>query len=83
MGTSYIKNAGDFAVGLLTGTFSALFQIFIVFMVAIFSTLEKEKVTSVISSFSSTPTYMANIIHRLYNKLGSWLVGQLLLSLAI
>lgn len=83
MGTSYIKNAGDFAVSLLTGTFSALFQIFIVFMIAIFCTLERDKVVWVISSFSSSPGYVTNNIHRLYDKLWNRLVWQLLLSVVV
>ena len=82
-GTTYIKNAWDFAVWLLTGTFSAMFKIFVVFMVAIFYTLEREKVIWVISSFSSTPAYMTSMLYRLYDKLGSWLVWQLLLSVAV
>lgn len=83
MWSSYIKNAGDFAVSMLTGTFSALFQIVIVFMSAIFCTIEKEKVIWVISSFSSRPKYMGSILLRLYDKLWQRLVGQVLLSITV
>lgn len=83
MWTSYIKNAGDFAVSLVSWTFSALLQIFIIFMVAIFCSLDKDGVVSFASSFSSTPEYTRNFVLRIYDKLWHRLVWQIILSVAI
>ncbi len=83
MSSSYIKNAGDFAVWLLTKTFSALFQIAIVFTIAVFWSIEKKGVSKFIASWSSTPQHMEKTVSGLYNKLWDWLVGQLILCLVV
>ena len=81
--SSYVKNAGDFAVTLLTNTFSALFQIAVVFTIAVFSSIEKEWVSKFIASLSSTPHHMDRTVNSLYDTLWNRLVGQILLSVAI
>ena len=83
LGSSYIKNAGDFAVTLLTNTFSALFQIAIALTVAVFGSIEKEWVSKFIASLSSTPHHMEKTVKGLYDRLWNRLVGQLLLCLSV
>ncbi len=83
MWSSYVKNAGDFAVWLLAKTFSALFQIAIVFTVAVFGSIEKQWVSNFISSLSSTPHHMKKTVNGLYDKLWDWLVWQILLCVAV
>jgi predicted PurR-regulated permease PerM len=83
MWSSYIKNAGDFAVWLLVNTFSAIFQIAIVFTVAVFGSIEKKSVSKFIASLSSTPHHTQKTVNWLYDKLWDWLVWQILLSLCV
>ncbi len=83
MWTTYIKNAGDFAVWTLWSVFSWLFQIAIVFMVAIFASLEKRGVETFISWLSSQPKRMNRTVEKLYDKLGHWLLWQFLLCVIV
>jgi len=83
LGSSYIKNAGDFAVTLLWNAFSAIFSIVIVITVAVFGSIEKKWVSKFIASLSSTPRHMEKTVNGLYDTLWNWLVGQLMLSLVV
>ncbi|MEI7478294.1 MAG: hypothetical protein WCJ81_07605 [bacterium] len=51
-GTSYATNLGSFAVKLVTGVFTTLFQAIILFCLSIFFSLEKEQVINFISSLA-------------------------------
>lgn len=83
MGTTYIKNAWDFAVGTLWTVFSWIFQIAIVFMVWIFSSIEKTWLEKFISWLSSQPKRMFRTVEKLYEKLGRRLFWQLILCVIV
>lgn len=69
MGSSYVRNAGDLAVTILSNTFAALYQILIVFTVAVFCTVEKNGVIRFFSSFAADRMVALQSIARLYHKL--------------
>jgi predicted PurR-regulated permease PerM len=83
MWSSYIKNAGDVAVSIFTNTFSALYQVVIVFMVAVFASIEKKWMIHFWGSLASDRRHTLEIITRLYHKLWDRLVGQLILCFAV
>lgn len=83
VGTSYIKNAGNVAVIVLGGFFSAILQVFLVFILSIFFTIEKEKVISFLAHISGRAKYTELKLLKLYRKLGFRLEGQLILCFAI
>jgi len=83
-GTSYATNLGSFAVKLVTGVFTTLFQAIILFCLSIFFSLEKEQVINFISSLAwshRNHTYVK--LQRMYAKLGLWLKGQLFVCLYV
>jgi hypothetical protein len=56
-------------VSFITGFFKILTQIGIVFIVAVFMSIEKEEVTHVIASLSGNVNYAKLKIQKLYKKL--------------
>jgi predicted PurR-regulated permease PerM len=83
LSTNYLGNAGGRVVWFLWGFFKILAQIGIVFIVAVFMSLEKEQVIHVIASFTGNSSMAKLKIQKLYKKLWYWLEGQLFLSLYI
>jgi len=55
----------------------------IVFTIAVFGSIEKKSVSKFIASLSSTPHHMDKTVSGLYDTLWNWLVGQILLSVAV
>ena len=53
--TQYMKEVSSFAFGMITSFFSAIAQILIVFILAIFFSFEKEKVVYTIATLSDNP----------------------------
>jgi len=51
-GTEYIKNAGSVAVTVVSGLFTGIFKFTITFVMAVFFSIEKEKVITVIANIS-------------------------------
>lgn len=58
-------------------------QVSIVGIVAIFFTIEKEKVVHFLGRMSTRPTHTELKLKKLYIKLGLWLRGQLLLCVVV
>ena len=83
MWSDYITNAWQLAVSTLSSVFSWLFQVGIVFIIAIFCSIEKESVVTFLSNVSSHPSRMLHTLNKLYHKLWHWLLGQLWLCLSI
>lgn len=81
--SNYITNAGSFAVSVVAWFFSAFVQVSIVFIVAIFFTIEKKEVIHFISRVSWDVTYTELKLKKLYSKLWFWLQWQLLLCVII
>lgn len=81
--TSYIRGAGDLAVSVVSGLFATLFQLSIVLVMAVFFSIEKNKVIRFISRVSWSALYTELKLKKLYKKLGFWLEGQLILWLAV
>ncbi len=83
VGSSYIKNASSIAFIVLGGFFSAILQVFLVFILSIFFTIEKERVIRFLARISGRAKYTELKLLKLNRKLGFWLEGQLILCLAI
>ncbi len=81
--SNYITNVWTFVVNAIGSFFSAIFQIVLVFILAIFFSLEKDKVILFLSSISSNRIYFKRKIEKLYTKLWFWLKWQLMLSLYV
>ncbi len=81
--SSYVRNAWWIAFNAVFWLFSAIFNVVIVFMVAIFCSFEKEWVIAFLWNLSSEPARMVKTIGRVYHKLWNWLVAQLMLSLIV
>ncbi|UFX83380.1 AI-2E family transporter [Candidatus Absconditicoccus praedator] len=82
-GTNFINNIGGIVVSIVGGFFSALFQIFLVLVLAIFFSAQKDSVINFIAGVTNHKEYMILKIQKLYRKLGFWLKGQFLLSIFI
>jgi predicted PurR-regulated permease PerM len=83
IGTTYVKNVGEIAVGIIGKFLSVIFQIIFVFVIAVFFSLEKKKVINFIASLSGNKEYVRYKFEQLYYRLGNWLKGQLLMCLFI
>ncbi|MEF2175351.1 MAG: AI-2E family transporter [Candidatus Absconditabacteria bacterium] len=83
LGTNYLKNVGFWVVKFLTGFVSVLFQVFIVGVIAIFFSLEKDNVISFIARISGNPDYTFYKFLKIYKQLGLRLKGQLILCLFV
>jgi len=81
--SNYITNAGSFAVSIVAWFFSAFVQVSIVFIVAIFFTIEKAKVIHFLARMSGRMEYTELKLKKLYRKLWFWLQWQLLLCVII
>lgn len=81
--SNYITNAGSFAVSIVAWFFSAFVQVSIVFIVAIFFTIEKDKVIHFLARMSWRMHYTELKFKKLYRKLWFWLQWQLLLCVII
>lgn len=82
-GTDYFKKIWSWVVAVITGFFSALLQILLVFMLAIFFSLEKDWVINFLSAFSKNKEYFAIKMKKLYKQLWFRLKWQLLLTIFI
>lgn len=80
---SYVKNISSFAFSTIWWIFGILSQLWIVFMLAIFFSFEKDKVVYTIATLSKTPRNTALKMKKLYFQLGEWLKWQILLGLFI
>ncbi len=84
VGSSYATDIGNKAVNFLTGFFSALFQIWIVFTLSVFFSIEKEKMIVFLATlWGSRKSYYQLKIEKLYKKLWFWLKSQFFLSIYI
>ncbi len=81
--TAFINNIWSTAVSIVGGFFSGLFQILLVFVLAIFFSAQKESVIKFIGGISGSKDYVTAKIEKLYKKLWFWLKGQFLLSVFI
>lgn len=81
--SSYIKNAGGVAVAIVGWFFTGIFKFTITFVMAVFFSLEKEKVITVIANVSWRAKYTKLKLLKLYKKLGYWLKGQFILCVCI
>lgn len=79
----YMKNISSFAINTIWSFFSIITQIFMVFVLAIFFSFEKDKVVYTIATLSQTPKKTALKLKKLYYQLWEWLKGQVLLWLFI
>lgn len=82
-GSQYIRNIWSLIVSIVTWFFSALFQIILVLVLAVFFSLEKEWVIKFLSSFSSNKKYFRLKLQKIYKKLWFRLKWQFVLSLFI
>lgn len=82
-GSNYLGNVGVWVVSFLTSFFKLLSQIGIVFIIAIFMSLEKNELLGVLASFSANSSSAIVQLQKLYQKLWYWLEWQLFLSLYI
>jgi predicted PurR-regulated permease PerM len=83
IGTSSLGDASGFVVALIAWVFSTVAQWAIVLVCSVFFSLEKRRVVSVIASVAQESEKLENVLLRLYDKLWSWLKGQLILCLSI
>lgn len=81
--TNYLKNVWFWVVKFLTGFVSVLFQVVMVWVIAIFFSLEKENVISFISRISWNPDYTAYKFVKIYKQLWLRLKWQLTLCLFV
>lgn len=80
---TFIKNVWYFLVNVIGSFFSALFQIWLVFILSIFFSLEKEWIIQFIDRISDKKWLLSTKIRKIYKKLWFRLKWQLLLSLYI
>jgi len=64
--SNYVANVWTFVVNAIWWFFSAIFQIIMVFVLAIFFSLEKDKVILFLSSISNNKLYFKRKIEKLY-----------------
>lgn len=84
VGSTYATDIGNKAVNFLTGFFSALFQIWIVFTLSVFFSIEKDKMIVFLATlWGSRKSYYQLKIEKLYKKLWFWLKSQFFLSIYI
>lgn len=83
LGTSSIKDAWWIAVNIVSSFFAAIFQVSIVFVCAIFFTIEKDKVIHLLATMSKSVTKTELLLLKLYRKLWFWLEWQLILCVAV
>lgn len=82
--TSYVTNLWWFAVKLVTGIFTTIAQALILFVLAIFFSVEKEKVIYFISSLAWTKrNHMYVKLQKMYAKLWLRLKGQVIVCLYV
>ena len=82
-GSSYVKNVWEIAVWIVGKFLSVIVQILFVFVIAIFFSLEKDKVIGFLAIISWRQEYMKKKFEKLYNRLGNWLKWQILLCFFI
>lgn len=80
---SYMKNISSFAFSTIWWIFWVLSQLWIIFILAIFFSFEKDKVVYTIATLSRRPKKTANKMKKLYFQLWEWLKWQVLLGLFI
>ena len=68
-GSNYLGNVGVWVVSFLTSFFKLLSQIGIVFIIAIFMSLEKNELLGVLASFSANSSSAIVQLQKLYQKL--------------
>lgn len=79
VGSSYVTQVGTFAVKLLTSVATTLSQAVMMFVLAVFFSIEKDKVVWFISSLAGSKKNHVYIkLQRMYTKLGQWIKGQLI-----
>ncbi len=79
----FINNVGSIVVSIVSWFFSALFQILLVFVLAIFFSTQKDWVINLIGSLWGKKDYIVAKMHKLYRKLWFWLKWQFLLAIFI
>lgn len=80
---SSLKDAWSIAVSIVTWFFAWIFQVSLVFVCAIFFSIEKENVIHFLSNVSTNAIRTELVVLKLYRKLGNRLQGQLILCLAV
>jgi len=84
MWTSYATNLWSFAVTLVTSIFTTIFQTMIVFLMAIFFSIEKEQVINFIAELAGNrKNHMYVKLQKMYAKLGLRLKGQAIVCLYV
>lgn len=81
--SSYVKDAGSIAVTIITWFFAAIVKVFLVFIMAVFFSLEKDRVLWTLASLAWNRVVFRVKLEKLYRKLWFWLKWQLLLSVFI
>lgn len=81
--TSSLKDAGNIVVTLLTTLFSTTIQMFLVFVMSIFFSIEKDRVIHLLAKWSGHVQRTELVLMKLYRKLGLRLRGQWILCLSI
>lgn len=81
--TGFINNVWSIAVNIIWWFFSAISQVLLVFVLAIFLSLQKDSVMNFIWAMSSNKDYVIIKLKKLYKKLWFWLKWQFLLSIFI
>ncbi len=81
--TSYVQNAGNILVNIITRFFSALTQILFVIVLAILISVEKRWFLNFIVSISPKKHIVWSKIVKIYDRLSFWLRSQMILGLII
>ncbi len=79
----FVRDVGSIAASVVAWFFSAIFQILLVFVLAIFFSAQKDSVMNFIGSVSWKKDYVIVKLQKLYKKLWFWLKWQFLLSIFI
>ena len=86
-GSGYVSNLWSMALSLIWSTISILGKIVLVIILAVFFSIEKDKVKNFIVKHTSkneyNSEYMSEKVSLFYKKMGSWLKTQLVLSVFI
>lgn len=78
-GTTYVTSLWSFAVKIVTSVFTTITQAIMMFVLAVFFSIEKEWVVRFLSSIAgSKKNHVYVKLQRMYAKLGLWIKGQII-----
>ncbi len=78
-GTTYVTSLWSFAVKIVTTVFMTITQAIMMFVLAIFFSIEKESVVKFLSSIAgNNKNHVYVKLQRMYAKLGLWIKGQII-----